>query len=124
MRQLSRFLSLSATAIWGANALEASIFAFDSHQQSQHLEDSRLLEGAASPLLALRTKAHDGFFLEEMHQETVQLLNQYGGIPSSLFGASGNDGNLRRSLIVLEGITPEVGMYSNVRCSMKDILDG
>ena len=110
MRQLSSFLSLSATAILGANTLDASIFTFDSHRQSQHLKDSRLLEGAASPLLALRTKSHDGFVLEKTDQETVQLLNQYGGMPSSLFGASGSDGNLRRSLIVLEGVTPEVGM--------------
>lgn len=110
MRQLASFLSLSATALLGATALDASIFTFDSHQQSQHLKDSPVLEDAASPLLALRTKSDDGFVLEKTDQETVQLLNQYGGAPSSLFGASGSSGSTRRSLIIIEGVTPEFGM--------------
>ena len=109
MRQLSSLL-LSATAILGANALDASIFTFDTPRTSPPLEDSRVSDIVASPLLTLRTNSDDGFVLENTNPETVQLLNQYGGTPSPLFGASRSIGNLRKSLIILEGISPEAGM--------------
>ena len=108
MRQLSNFL-LSATAVLGANALDASIFTFDPHRQSQQLEDASVSDVVASPLLALRTKSDEGFVLDNTDLHALHILNKYGGEPSPLFGASRSTGDLGRSLIILEGISPEAG---------------
>ena len=107
MRQVPSIL-LSLAAALGACAYDASIFTFDSYRQTQHLMNPSPLDGAAPSLLALRTNSDNDLILEETDQETVQALNQYGGMPSPLFGDSSH-GKSGRSIIVLEGISNEAG---------------
>lgn len=108
MRQFSGLLALSATAILGTtNALDASIFTFDAHRQPHVLKDSHIPEDAAPLVLALRTQVDDGVVLGETDQETVQALNQFGGMPSPLFGS--NERDSKKGLIVLEGVGHEAG---------------
>lgn len=108
MRHLSSLL-LSATAVLGANAFDASIFTFDSNRQAQHLKDPSVLDDVAPSLLALRTNSDDGLALERSDQETVGALNQLGGMPAPLFGEFGDSGNQGRYLIILEGVNQELG---------------
>lgn len=110
MRQVPGVL-LSLAAALGARAYDASVFTFDSYRQTQHLIDPSALEGAAPSLLALRTNSNNDLVLERTDQETVQALNQYGGMPSPLFGDSSR-GKWEKNLIILEGINDEAGSLS------------
>jgi len=85
----------------GANAFDMSVF----NPELPVLEDPIM---AVQRLLELRLAPPDMSMLGRIDQESVKFLNHFGGTPSPLFGASLTPEN-GKAIIILEGITPEVG---------------
>lgn len=98
------------TIAFGTNAFDTSIFAFDSHQEYPVL-DTTVTDVAGRQLLEHRVATPDAWTLGRADEETVKLLNRFGGTPPPLFGISSENEN-QKSTIILEGVTSEIGMFN------------
>lgn len=108
MLQINSFGFFFLTVAFGANAFDTSIFAFDSHQEYPNL-GTTVTDVAGRQLLEHRVAPPDAWALGRTDEETVKLLNCFGGTPPPLFGVSSENEN-QKSTIILEGLTPEIGM--------------
>ncbi|KAF7593889.1 hypothetical protein BBP40_010700 [Aspergillus hancockii] len=109
MRQLSSFFSVSLAITSGTRALDASIFTFDSFPPWQNAGAAVLSDDMAQHLLELRMNVPTASTLEKWDQNTVELLDRYGGPQRPLFGSNVGHQHTSRSLLVIEGIDAEVG---------------
>lgn len=103
MRQVLSFLSLSLAIIPRTRALDASIFTF-SPSPWQNSKAPLINDDAAQHLLELRMNLPTASALGGWDQDTVDLLDRYGGAPSSLFGYDVDRKVITRNLIIFEGI--------------------
>lgn len=72
-------------------------------------KQQRLTEEEAQLVLELRTKPSVASVLGMVDTETVDHLNQFAQVDSTLFGKSSNDEAPRRNVIILEGVDERVG---------------
>jgi hypothetical protein len=94
----------------GATALEASVITFGSVTQKQGLKSPDISSATLLQLLELRTKSPTTSSLQSSDEENLEFLNRLAGPPTRLFGAPAADGGLDTLLVVLEGLTDEIGM--------------
>lgn len=94
----------------GAAALEASVITFGSGIQKQGLKSADISSATLQQLLELRTKSPTTSSLQSSDEENLEFLNRLAGPPTRLFGAPAADGGLDTLLVVLEGLTDEIGM--------------
>ena len=107
MLQINGLWAFFLTIAFEANAFDTSIFAFDSHQPPIPGK-STVTDIAGRQLVEHRVAPSDAWNLGRTDEETVKLLNRFGGPSPPLFGISENEN--QRSTIILEGVAPEVGM--------------
>lgn len=126
MLRINSFGIFFLTIAFGANAFDTSIFAFDSHQGYPTL-GTTVTDVAGRQLLEHRVAPPDAWALGRTDEQTVKLLNRFGGTPPPLFGISSGNEN-QKSTIILEGLTSEIGMFnccsSGIGNDLAQITDG
>jgi len=113
MHWVSKLLALAATGALGTNALESSIFTFPSDVQGYRgavSEQQTVSEDVARLILELRFQSSLASVLGQLETDAVDHLNQFAAAQSTLFGGSGSNELLGKSIIFFEGIDQEVGM--------------
>ncbi|KAL4971280.1 hypothetical protein BDW66DRAFT_146428 [Aspergillus desertorum] len=106
MRSVFSFLTTLAVITVGTTALEASVITFGSEPQKQGLYIS---SATLRQLLELRSRSSTTSSLGSLDEENIQWLNKLAGAPAHLFGAPAADGGLDDLLVVLEGLTDDIG---------------
>ena len=110
MRRIHNLLHLPLIAAIGADAFDTSIFKFDSYREPSIPKDAAVADAAVRRLVELRVAPPDVPTLGAADEETVELLNHFGGAQLPLFGGiPANEG--QKTTIVLEGIAPETGSF-------------
>lgn len=110
MRQIHNLLHLPLIVALGADALDASIFTFNSYREPSIQKDPTVADAAVRRLVELRVAPPDVPTLGTVDEETVKLLNHFGGAQSPLFGSSPEHKG-QKTTIILEGIAPEIGSF-------------
>ncbi|KAL4996494.1 hypothetical protein BDV10DRAFT_171928 [Aspergillus recurvatus] len=109
MRSVFSFLTtLSAITVVTA-ASEASVITFGSETQEQGLKTPDISSTTLRQLLELRSRSPTTSSLESSNEENIELLSKLAGPPARLFGAPAADGGLDTLLVVLEGLTGDIG---------------
>jgi hypothetical protein len=110
MRSVFSFLTSLAAISVGAAALEASVITFGSGTQKQGLKSPDISSATLRQLLELRTRSPTTSSLQSSDEDNLEFLNRLAGPPTRLFGAPAADRGLDALLVVLEGLTDEIGM--------------
>ena len=105
---ISKLLALAVTGALGTHALDASILNLPSGLQDggSHMTVS---EETARAILELRLESSVASILGSVEADTVDRLNQFSGTQSTLFGGSSDLKTPRNSLIILEGLSNNIG---------------
>lgn len=110
MRRIYSLLHLPLIAAIGADAFDASIFKSDSYREPSIPRNPAVADATVRRLVELRVAPPDVPTLGTADEETVELLNRFGGAQLPLFGSiPENEG--QKTTIVLEGIAPETGSF-------------
>ncbi|KKK12628.1 hypothetical protein ARAM_002261 [Aspergillus rambellii] len=107
MRLLSSCFTLLAATALGTNALEASVFTFDSTNDGSISKTTVISDSTLRQLLELRTQSSTLSTLGQPDESTLKLLSNLGGASSPLFSVPLGDG-LNNVLVMIEAITDEV----------------
>lgn len=110
MRLILDFLHLPLIAAFGADALGASAFTFDSHQAHPISKDPAVADAAVRRLVELRVAPPDVPTLGLVDKETVDFLENFGGSQLPLFGSS-QENKGQKTTLIFEGLTPETGSF-------------
>ncbi|KAL4752695.1 hypothetical protein BDW72DRAFT_170831 [Aspergillus terricola var. indicus] len=109
MRSVFSFLTTLAAIPVGVAALKASVITFGSETQKQGLDSPDISSATLRQLLELRSRSPTTSSLQSSDEDNIEFLNKLAGPPTRLFGAPAADGGLDALLVVLEGLTDEIG---------------
>ncbi|KAL4734633.1 hypothetical protein BDV11DRAFT_197789 [Aspergillus similis] len=109
MRSVFSFLTTLAAISVGAAALEVSVITFGSETQRQGLKSPDISSATLQQLLELRSGSPTTSSLQSSDEDNIKFLNKLAGPPTHLFNAPAADGGLDALLVVLEGLTDEIG---------------
>ncbi|KAL4981803.1 hypothetical protein BDW68DRAFT_171807 [Aspergillus falconensis] len=112
MRSVFSFVTTLAAITVGTTALEASVITFGSETQKQGLKSPDISSATLRQLLELRSGSPTTSSLGSSDEENIEFLNKLAGSPARLFGApaaDAADGGLDTLLVVLEGLTGDIG---------------
>ncbi|CAI7637879.1 unnamed protein product [Penicillium glandicola] len=113
MRCVSAFLALALTGALQAKALDATIFTFPlktATSSTGSLQQQTILEDEARLLLELRMKSSVASVLGTVDADTVNHLNHFAQDDLTLFGGATGGIDLKKSILILEGIDQEVAL--------------
>ncbi|KAL4813398.1 hypothetical protein BDW67DRAFT_168484 [Aspergillus spinulosporus] len=109
MRSVFSFLTALAAISVGAAAFEVSVITFGSETQKQGLKSPDVSTATLQQLLELRSRSPTTSSLQNSDEDNIEFLNRLAGPPTRLFGAPAADGGLDALLVVLGGLTDEIG---------------
>ncbi|KAA8642179.1 uncharacterized protein ATNIH1004_011120 [Aspergillus tanneri] len=121
MRLILNILALLVGIASGHKAFNATIFTLD---QSFYPQDWSLVlsDDVVQRLLELRMGLSSTSALKESDEDTVELLNKFGGLPTPLFSSDTDKSGFRRNLLILEGL--EAGVVSFIQQELHQNLHG
>lgn len=109
MRSLLGFLTTLVASTIGTGALEASLINFGAETHKQNLDSSIVSETTLQRLLELRSQPSATTTLDGTDDNSIELLSNLSGRPSTLFGASIAGAASSTILVILEGLGHELG---------------
>ena len=97
---------LLATAAASASSIipEAPVYIFDQSPPSSRNEPPSTDPKTARLLLAHRLGLSQYHSLKDADRHTLELLNEFGGTPGSLFDNDEKEDESRRVLVIVEGV--------------------
>ena len=99
---------LLATLTTVASASDALVYTFDRTPPSQRSTPPSISPESARLFLAHRLGLSQFHNLEDADEDTLRLLNDYGGSQAPLFEAG--DKHIRRLLVIVEGLDDPASM--------------
>ncbi|KAE8147575.1 hypothetical protein BDV25DRAFT_160111 [Aspergillus avenaceus] len=115
MRGFRVFLGLSLAIASRTRASDAHIFTFNPPTPWQYPQASVVSEDVAQRLLELRMNVPIASALGDLDQDTIELLNTYGGPPSNLFDVNAESKDVTKNLVIVDGVECDIGsiQYQN-----------
>ena len=109
MQRLLNILAFSVAVVSGTQTPEALVLTFGDTHLPHSIKSSAISGLMAQQILDLRMET-DTLSSGGPDQDTIETLNDLGGRPVPLFSPGSEADELKRNLLVLEGLDPEIGM--------------